>query len=169
MSSPSADRLDQISNELASLLEARMKDLLAAMKGAEQTTRQIVSAEMEIARYQQVIESAGTEKAALEKETATLKGRAEEAKAAQAKAAAERDRLREELGGVEASAQAARDQHRALMDQSDALTKETTELRNKIRALEENLVRMRKMKEELLSGIGSLTQQMSQLGIGGKE
>lgn len=169
MSSPSADRLDQISNELASILEARMKDLLAAMKGAEQTTRQIVSAEMEIARYQQVIESSGAEKAALEKETATLKGRAEEAKAAQAKAAAERDRLREELGGVEANAQAARDQHRALVEQSDALTKETTELRNKIRALEENLVRMRKMKEELLSGIGSLTQQMSQLGIGGKE
>lgn len=169
MSTPSADRLNQISAELATLLEARISELVAAMKGAEQATRQIVSTEMEIARYRQVVEALTADRASLQKEANELGARAEAVRGEHAELVRERDRLRDELTAAERGIAGQRDQNRQLQATADGLVKETDELRARVKTLEDNISRMRKMREELLSGIGNLTRDMSQLGLANKE
>jgi chromosome segregation ATPase len=169
MSTPSADRLTQISTELAGILESRIQELVGAMKSAEQSTRQIVSTEMEIARYRQVAEALAGDRESIQKESEQLKARAEEARAEHAALVGERDRLRDEVTAAERALTAQREENKGLQDAADALTKETGDLRSRSKALEENVVRMRKMREELLSGIGNLTRDMSQLGLGSKD
>lgn len=169
MSTPSADRLNQISAELATLLEARIAELVTAMKGAEQATRQIVSTEMEIARYRQVIEALGADRASIQKEADEIGARAKAVQGEHAELVRERDRLRDELTAAEKSLAAQREENRQLQATADGLVKETDELRGRVKTLEDNISRMRKMREELLSGIGSLTRDMSQLGLSNKE
>lgn len=169
MSTSSADRLTQISTELAGILESRIQELVVAMKGAEQSTRQIVSTEMEIARYRQVAESLTGDREALSGEATALKVRAEEARMEHAGLVAERDRLRAEASGVERGLQAQREENKVLQEGLDGLTRETNDLRTRSKTLEDNVGRMRKMREELLSGIGNLTRDMSQLGLGSKD
>ena len=48
MVTDTSSRLNEISSELASILEARIQELAAAMKASEQATRQIVATELEI-------------------------------------------------------------------------------------------------------------------------
>ena len=48
----SKDRLTDLQKELSSILEERLRELSGAMHEAEQVTRQIVSAELEIRQHQ---------------------------------------------------------------------------------------------------------------------
>jgi chromosome segregation ATPase len=169
MSTQSADRLNQISAELATLLEARISELVSAMKGAEQATRQIVSTEMEIARYRQVVEALTADRASIQKEATELGARAEAVRGEHAELVRGRDRLRDEVTAAERAITSQREQNRQLQVTADGLVKETDELRARVKTLEDNISRMRKMREELLSGIGNLTRDMSQLGLANKE
>lgn len=169
MSTPTADRITQISAELAQILEARMAELLGAMKGAEQATRQIVSTELEIARYRQLTDTLTADRDALVKEAADLSARADELRAEHGKVKGEKAKLEGDVAAAQAGLAAAKEQAASLQATADGLTKETEELRNRTKALEDNIARMRKMREELLSGIGNLTRDMSTLGLGSKE
>ena len=48
-------------------------------------------------------------------------------------------------------------------DEANTLRAENTNLRTKAKALQENLTRMRQLRDELMSSISGLTQQMSGL------
>jgi len=107
MASDTSERLNEISRELQDLLQVRITELTSSMRGAEQVTRQIVTAEVEIARYRQ---------------------------------------MQEQLEG-----------------ERDTLKTETAEMQTRVRTLQENVGKMRKLKEELLASLSGLHQQMSTL------
>lgn len=155
MAKTNADRLDEISNELAGILEARIQELTTAMKGAEQVTRQIVATEMEIARYRQIMETMGGEVSGLQEEAAAGRARAEEARGAWQAAMAERDASRAEANRLD--------------DQAEDLRREAAELRAKAKALEDSVARLRKVRDDGMSTVGGLEQQLGGLGLGGKK
>jgi chromosome segregation ATPase len=176
MASESTDRLNQISAELAGILESRIQELLGAMKAAEQATRQVVSTEMEIQRYQQLQEGLRSEMADLGQQTDALRARADEVRAQHTGLTSERDRLRDQVDRFErdvresdAQIEEQRGRLRGLEEESESLRRENTDLRTKIKTLEENVVRMRKLREELMMSISGLSQQMASLNIGAKE
>jgi len=150
----SADRLNEISAELAGILEVRIQELTTAMKGAEQTTRQIVATEMEIARYRQIVETLGQEISGLQADASASRRRAEEARSAYAAATSERDAARAEANRLD--------------EQADELKRETAELRGKARSLEESVSRLRKLRDDALGNVGALDQQLGALGLGQK-
>ncbi len=174
--SDSSERLNQISAELSALLEARVQELLSAMRETERITRQIVSTEVEIARARSTRESLASESVELEKELAVLRAGVESVHSTHSGLADERKRLRDavaqrerEVREGDAENDDARRRLAALDDASDALRRENADLRSKIRTLEENVARMRKLKEEMMLSISGLTQQMSSLNLTSKE
>jgi chromosome segregation ATPase len=176
MASDTTDRLNQISSELASILEARVQELLTAMKAAEQATRQVVSTELEIQRYQQLQASLSVDMGELNRQVDVLRSRADEVRVQHSGLVGERDRLREQVDRFEREVREAdaqiedqRARMRKLEEESDALRNENNDLRGKIKTLEENVARMRKLREELMMSISGLSQQMAALNIGAKE
>jgi len=176
MVTDSSSRLTEISAELSTILEARIQELTRAMKGAEQTTRQIVATEMEIARHRQVQASMGPELQQLNHEVESLKLKVEELRGEHGRLSNSRDEARaevsrsgQELKEVEAETEQLRIQARKIEEESEILRRENGDLRNKLRTLEENVVRMRKLKEELMASISGLSQQMSALSLGSKD
>jgi chromosome segregation ATPase len=159
MSTSSADRLHQISTELQGILESRVQELVTAMKGAEQATRQIVSSEMEIARYRQIIESLSGEREAVQREAAGLAEGAAAASAERDRAEAERNGLRDEVAAAEKSVAKLREEAKGLKSSADALGRETEDLRSRAGSLEEYIVQMRKMREEALARINAATRE----------
>lgn len=176
MSRDSSDRLTELSSELATILEGRIQELMGAMKSAEQTTRKIVSTEMEIARYQQLQVSLAGEMTDIDRDVTALRGRSDEVRAQHAGLSEERERLREQVARQEREVREAdagiedgRSRLRSLDDEAETLRRENNDLKGKIRTLEENVGRMRKLKEELMMSISGLSAQMSALNLGTKE
>lgn len=176
MASDSSDRLNEISSELAGILESRIQELMTAMKAAEQATRQVVTTELEIARYRQLQENLSGELGEIGGEMETLRARAEDVRAQHGALVTERDRLRENVERAErdvretdAQIEGHRSRMRGLEEESESLRRENNDLRGKIRTLEENVVRMRTLREELMMSISGLSQQMAALSIGAKE
>ena len=176
MVTDSSSRLNEISAELSSILEARIQELTRAMKGAEQITRQIVATEMEISRHQQVQASMGPELGQLNAEIENLRLKVEELRGEQARLNNSRDEARAEvtragqgLKETELETESLRASGRKLEEEAEILRRENADLRNKLRTLEENVVRMRKLKEELMASISGLSQQMSALSLGTKD
>jgi chromosome segregation ATPase len=152
MATDSTDRLNQISLELASILEARIQELTSSMRAAEATTRQIVAAEMDIARYRHVQEASLPELEALKTETASAKAKADGLKAEQTRLQSERDQLSKQLKQLEES--------------NESLQKENQLLQNRARMLEESLSQLKKLNEQFSGGVGALTQEVSSLMLG---
>lgn len=155
MAKTNADRLTEISDELAGILETRIQELTTAMKGAEQVTRQIVATEMEIARYRQIVETMAGEVGGLQEEAAAGRRRAEDARAAWSAAMEDRDGARAEANRLD--------------DQAEDLRRETADLRNKAKALEDSIARLRKVRDDSMGVVGGLEQQLGGLGLGGKK
>lgn len=176
MATENSDRLNQISAELAGILESRIQELMAAMKGAEQATRQVVSTEMEISRYRRLQETLSAEITDLHAETEALSLRTDEVRAQHGTLVGERDRLRDQVDRSERDVREAdaqiedqRGRVRNLEEESDALRHENTDLKSKLRTLEENVARMRRLREELMLSMSGLSQQMASLNLGAKE
>jgi uncharacterized coiled-coil DUF342 family protein len=53
---------------------------------------------------------------------------------------------------------------RELEKEGDSLSQENLELKIKLRALDDNVGRMRQLRDELLSSIGQLSEKMGALG-----
>ncbi len=176
MPSETTQRLNEISAELAALLEARIQELASAMKAAESATRQIVSTEMEIARYRQSHVNLSGEIVSLEREMEAVRTHANEIGEQVGTLTTERDRLRSEVARRErevreadAEIQKLQARSRGLEEEGDTLRQENQDLRGKTQTLQENVTRMKKLKEELMLSISGLTQQMGNLHLGNKE
>ena len=171
-----ADRLQSIQDELNAILQERISELQTAMTSAEELARQIVASELEAARVRQVREELDGRIAGVHGDLDALKAQADEIRAAHQAGSKERDELREELGRLERETeeaerevQRARIHSRKLEKESDSLRQENVELKLKLRTLEDNVGRMRKLREELLSSISSLSQQMTSLAATDQE
>lgn len=163
-------RLQEINTELNAILEARIAELTASMRAAEQTTRQIVATEMEIGRYRQIQGSTGPELEQLQAERQTLAARADELRNDQVRLTQARDdarnevlRLQQEHRELDGEAEKLRAQQRVLEEEGEALRRENNEIKIRIRTLEENIAKMKKLKEEMMMSFSGLTSQMSTL------
>lgn len=167
MSNETADRLTQISDELKGILEARLQELAGAMRGAEQVTRQIVSTEMEISRYNQIASDTGSELTALRDAADDARKRADEVSKQRAGVVSEREAAREavsrgerEVRELAAGVGDLRARQRSLELESESLRREAEEIAGRLKSAEENVARLRRLREELM-------QQMSLLSASG--
>lgn len=176
MSDPTTQRLLAIQGELQQILEARLAELAQSMRGSEQVTRRIVSAELEIERHRATVQQLQGETVGLDAELEKARGAAAEVRARYEQALAERDRHRAEAQATEASVRAlradvdaTRQRAKALEVEAEAIASENATLKNKLATLEENVLRMRRLREELMTSVSGLTQEMTGLAGGGNE
>jgi chromosome segregation ATPase len=175
-SEATTDRLDEIQAQLASILEARISELDTALRDSESMTRRLVGAEIELDRH----------RATKQRLSAELDGILAEAKDAGAAASELQDRhaaaIRERADGREATArlevevrtldadvEQSRARSRALESEHDELRSENASLKTKLKTLEENITRMQRLKDELMSSISGLTAQMSGIAGGSEQ
>jgi chromosome segregation ATPase len=170
------DRLQTIQEELNDILQERIAVLQGAMSSAEETARQIVASELEAARVRQVRVDLDGRISGVQIDLDALTAQADEVRSSHGAVVTARDelrleltRLRRETVEAEREVQAARIQTRKLEKESDSLRHENVELKLKLRTLEDNVGRMRKLREELLSSISSLSEQMSTLAATDQE
>ncbi len=171
-----SDRLQSIQEELNLILQERIAELRGAMSSAEETARQIVAAELEASRIRQVRQDLDGRISGLKTDLDALRAQADEVRGAHGAAVGERDelrqefsRLKEETEEAEREVQTTRIQTRKLEKENDSLRQENVELKLKLRTLEDNVARMKKLREELLSNISSLSQQMTSLAAQDRE
>lgn len=176
MSDPTTDRLLSIQTELQQILEARLSALAQAMRQSESVTRRIVAAELEIERHRGTAEQLDAETASLQAEVEGARERTASVRERHGALVAERDRHRAEVNRIEAEVRDAdaevegtRQRVEALEHEAEALRSENASLKTKLKTLEENVTRMRKLKQELMSSISGLTQEMTGLAGGGNE
>lgn len=170
MSNATADRLNQISEELKSILEARLQELAGAMRGTEQVTRQIVATEMEIARYTQITADSSHELAALKKDAEDVRARAEDAGSRRGAIIAERDEAREAASRAERDSRDLSNQvtdlrarQRSIELEAESLRREAEEVAGRVKLAEENVARLRRLRTELFEQVSALSKS------GGKE
>ena len=164
MSTATADRLNQISEELKSILETRLQELAGAMRSTEQATRQIVATEMDIARYNQITSDSRSELAGLRKDADDVRLRAEEAGSHRNEIIAERDSSREALARAERDARDAgtqvgdlRARLRGVELEGESLRREAEEISIRVKSAEENVARLRRLREELMQQMSALS------------
>ena len=163
-------RLDEIRVELGQILEARVSDLMTSVRESEEFTRRILAAELEMARARQLREDLDGEVKRVQQDLDALRARAEEVRSEHTDGLADRQVVREEIRDMERDVEEARTEVRASriklrdMEEGDSLRQENVELKIKLRTLEENVGRMRKLRDELLSSITQLSQQMTNIG-----
>jgi len=164
-----AARIGEITKELNGILEARLAELGAAMKGAEAATRQILSAELEISRHKQLVESLTGEAGELKREMTAMRARADEVRSAHGGLLAEREKLRADVIRLEVEAREGtgetdrlRARARTLEAEVDGAKKENDGLKGRIKTLEDNVAKLQKLREELKA-------QMAVLSAGAKE
>jgi chromosome segregation ATPase len=162
MSKKSTDRLEAIRTELAEILEARVSELMTTMRESEELTRRILASELEAARAKQLREDLDAQTEAIQQDLDALHQRAEQVRESHRAALKERDETRDELRRKEV--QKNRLTMRSLEKEGDSLGQENMELKIKLRALEDNVGRMRQLRDELLSSIGNLSEKMGALG-----
>lgn len=176
MSDDSGSRLAAIQGELASILESRLNELNQAVAGTEAATRRILAAELEIERHRAGGARHEEQIAALETELAETRVRAQEVREQHGEMLSARDKAREDLVRLEREVRDAdsevektRERVKGMENEAGTLRTENAALKTKLRTLEENISRMKRLKEELMHSISGLTQQMSGLAGGGNE
>ncbi len=173
MSEATTERLEAIQAELAEILEARLRDLNQMLRGTESTTRRIVSAELELERHKargQLLEDEiGDLESQVESARASTSGireRHESLQQQRDEAAQEAERIQGDVRKADEDLRSTREQVTRLEAEAETLRSENAALKAKLKTLEENIARMRRLKEELMSSISGLTQQMTGLAGG---
>jgi len=168
MSNTNSDRLEEIRSELSNILETRVSELMTTMRHSEELTRRILAAELEMSRARQLNVDLEGQTEAVRQDLDALNAQAEDSREIHRQAVEERDATREELYALERDlnnsrkeAADKRSRIREVSQESDSLQHENMELKLKLRALEENVSRMRKLREELLTNMGQLSQSMA--------
>lgn len=176
MSDPTVDRLEKLQAELQQVLEDRLAELSQAIRQSETVARRIVSAELEIERHRGTTTQLGAEIDTLEQQLDAARQRAAEVRERHDALSAERERYRAEVERLRAAvAEAdgevaqARASVEGLEGEAETLRAENATLKTKLKTLEENVTRMRRLKEELMTSISGLTQEMSGLAGGPDE
>jgi chromosome segregation ATPase len=173
----SADaRLARIHTELAEVLEQRLTVLGEAIASGEQLTRRIIAAEMEIERHRQQRSNLEKEASTLEQQLHDERKTDDSLKSEMDLLATERNQLQEGASRLDRDLETTRrelaqmrDRTGKLESEAEVLRNENTGLRTKHKTLEENLMRMRQLKDELMSSVSGLTQQMSGIAGGRSE
>ena len=168
MSNATADRLNQISEELKNILEARLQELAVAMRSTEQVTRQIVSTELEVARYLQITADSAGELASLKREADEMRGRADEATINRNACIMDRDSARDQVAALEREARELgtqvtdlRVRQRTMELEAESLRGEAAEVAGRVKAAEENVLRLRRLREELFEQVSALSKSGS--------
>ena len=164
------DRLVAIQSELEAILDQRLSALATTLRATESTTRKIVGTELEIERHHATRSKLESEFAGLDKLLEGARAEADAIRIQHANLLAERDELNSEAERLQsevADTRMAVDQTRNRVEQLEAeaeeLRTENSALKTKLKTLEENISRMRRLKEELMSSISGLTAQMTGL------
>ena len=141
-------------------LQDKVQQLNQAIEATETTTRQILSAEIEIARHQQASSGLEADAARLQKEQDSLRSRAEKLNAEHAGLVEERNLLRLEFEGLQqghGDLQKEVDDLKKKVKKAEAsnekLTTEKESLESKLNALEENIKMMKQLKSDLMKSI----------------
>ena len=161
-------KLQDLQAQLQAVLDERITELHTAIEATETTTRQILSAELEIARHRQAAEGLEADANRLSSEQTSMRTRAEEVRASHAKRVEERDLLRLELEGIEEE-QADLDKEvtelrkkvKKAEDQNEKLTGERDSLSGKLTALEDNMKMMKQLKSDLMKSIQENMNELS--------
>ena len=169
--STTSNRLEAIEQELKSILEDRVNELMSSMRQTETLTRRIIVAETEITQSRQVREDLEAENDRIRGDITAMRARVDEIRSTNGDLVTERDKLRKELESAEAEANAmqqetdsVRSRIAELSTQRDALQSETADMQMKVQNLEEMVDRMRELREQLRTSIGSLSSELGSSG-----
>jgi chromosome segregation ATPase len=175
MSDEQSDRLREIQSELETILDQRLGELAKTLRATESTTRKIVGAEIDIERHNATRERLESEFDGLMTHLTSARDEADKVRKRHDGLISERDELAGELQRMETSVKDAalasartRTQVEELEAEAETLRTENAALKTKLKTLEENISRMRRLKEELMSSISGLTAQMTGLAGGNK-
>ena len=176
MSDNVSTQLQRIQKELGQIVDVRIAALEAVLQNAERMTRRLIKAEIELEHLNNSETELSVQAKALEDQLTRARARNTEIEKSHTVLVSERDELRartERLGQEAASlreqVEEARTQVHAVEGEAGDLRTENTSLRTKAKTLEENVTRMQQLKDELMSSISGLTQQMSGLAGGDPE
>lgn len=165
----SDDRLELIQTELASILEERLGALDRVLQQTESCTRRIIAANIETERHQSHVQRLESERDAAEEAVMQIRSDADEVRNRHAGLIQERDRTRAEVHRLErevreSDAEVERNRQRiaTMGAEANTLREENNALRTKVKTLEENILRMKRLKEELMSSVTGLAQQLRQ-------
>lgn len=161
------ERLNQINDELSTILEERIEFLTRTLSETQRFSQKIASTELEIQRNTAQHSRLDAERKDLEKEVSTLVGRLEEATGArdeqqQEKYAKEKElqRLEWEIADKRKANEADNTSIAKLETELDAVEKENKKLKNRVGVLEEGVNRMKKLRDEYLQKIKGLDVEM---------
>jgi chromosome segregation ATPase len=175
MSQNHAERMQEIQGELEAILDDRLDELTRALRATENTTRKIVGTEIDIerhnatrARLEAEFEGLNSQAESAQKDANKVKGRHDALVAERDQLLGEVLRLETEVKDTSRAAERTREKVGTLEDEAETLRTENNALKTKLKTLEENISRMRRLKEELMSSISGLTAQMTGLAGGNK-
>lgn len=177
MSSPSApDRLDEIQQELATILEERITRLNASLQANEATSRRIVATELELQRAKATGEHLASEVTRLESETRDFVERREALESQHAQTLQARNEQKtalDELQGFIDDAGAENTSSRArlsqLEQQADALRKENADLKSELQSVEDNISQMTALRDEIMHKIRDRSEYVQRMAGGETE
>lgn len=169
----SDDRLTQINSELSTILEEKVEFLTRVLGETQRFTQKIANTELEIqrnsAQHTRLKEQCDT----LDDEVKGLGDRVEAATAErdekqQEKYAKEKEiqRLDWEISDKRKGEIESTERIKALENELDGLEKENKKLQNRISVLHEGVERMKRVREEYLSKIAGLDEEMKSLAAG---
>ena len=166
----SADRLDALQQELAAILESRLGDLSRVLHRNEITTRRIVATEMEIKRHESDVTRMESELDRLRDSAAEIAGRRLEIETQHADLLRGRtdqqaalEALEAEVRNADSENATARRRLAQLEEEAGALRQDNSDLKTKLRTIEENIARMKALREEIMSSISEGTSQLKRL------
>lgn len=172
----SDERLTQINAELSQILEAKLEFLARTLSDTQRLTQKIASTELEIQRNTVQHARLGEESASLERDLAglaeKLRSAAEVRDARQAdKYAREKEiqRVDWEIADKRKGNEESEVRIKELERELDSIERENKKLQNRVVVLEEGVTRMKRVKEEYLTKIAGLDQEMKSLASGDQE
>ena len=167
------DRLTELQNELAAILEDRLKELSGSMKETEQLTRQIVSAELEIRQHSERGGEFKLELGQLQESLEHARSHSSEIGKRRRELLEEKAQLEAEAREVELDLQRARkssDEARAQLEEMEAeakaLRNENAKLKLQVKSLSENIEGMRRLRDEQMLSVMNLTKELQQVATG---
>lgn len=170
------ERLTEINAELSQILEAKLEFLARTLSETQRLTQKIASTELEIQRNSVQHSRLGDESSGLERELAglseKLRSAAEVRDARQAdKYAKEKEiqRVEWEIADKRKANEESEVRIKELERELDGIERENKKLQNRILVLEEGVTRMKRVKEEYLTKIAGLDQEMKSLASGEQE
>lgn len=172
----SDERLTQINAELSQILEAKLEFLARTLSDTQRLTQKIASTELEIQRNTVQHARLGEESASLERDLAglaeKLRSAAEVRDTRQAdKYAREKEiqRIDWEIADKRKGNEEGEVRIKELERELDSIERENKKLQNRVVVLEEGVTRMKRVKEEYLTKIAGLDQEMKSLASGDQE